>query len=476
MTQEKTKKAPSFGYAILTVVIAFGIIMIPAVFLGARTQPLFLISWLITIPLCMRLGFTYKELQKGMLEFMARCLTPMTIVLCVGAMVGLWNASGTVAMVTKICLSLIDPSFFMVMAFLICLVFSLFTGTSFGTCGTAGVALMGVGLSMGMDPVVVAAPIIVGAFFGDAFSPLSDSTNVAAGSVGVDLFKVVKYQATMTVPSIIICAIVYFIWGTTMDTSGADTSTITEVISGIEAHYRLGLVTLIPLVVVLVLLVMKIPSIPSILSGAVAGFLVTWLYQGYSFTGTVAYMWSGFVMESENEFLSTIFSRGGITSMSGTAFMFIFAFGLFGLLNTAGIIDKVVEPLTKRMTGRLSATLGTVFLGFFANITSASGNFSFIFTGSLLKPVFERNHLNKWDLTRAMTVGCLLSGLLVPWNSNPVTVAGFLDVDPIDMIPYMFGTFVTFAVLMVLTITNIDKKFSKMARGEVLPEGEAGKE
>lgn len=476
MTQENQKKEPSFGYAILTVVIAFGIIMIPAVFLGAKTQPLFLISWLVTIPLCMRLGFTYKELQKGMLEFMARCLTPMTIVLCVGAMVGLWNASGTVAMVTKICLSLIDPSFFMVMAFLICLVFSLFTGTSFGTCGTAGVALMGVGLSMGLDPVVVAAPIIVGAFFGDAFSPLSDSTNVASGSVGVDLFKVVKYQATMTVPSILICAVIYLIWGATMDTGSADTSTITDVIAGIEAHYNLGLVTLIPLVVVLALLVMKVPSIPSILSGAVAGFLISWLYQGYSFTDTVAYMWSGFVMDSDDAFLSTIFSRGGITSMSGTAFMFIFAFGLFGLLNTAGIIDKVVEPLTRRMTGRLSATLGTVFLGFFSNITSASGNFSFIFTGSLLKSVFERNHLNKWDLTRAMTVGCLLSGLLVPWNSNPVTVAGFLDVDPIDMIPYMFGTFITFGVLLVLTVTNIDKKFSRMARGEDQPVAEEGKE
>ena len=224
--------------------------------------------------------------------------------------------------------------------------------------------------------------------------------------------------------------------------------------------------TVIPLVVVLVMLLLKVPSILSIISGAVTGFLVTWLYQGYTFTETVSYMWSGFAMNSEDAFLTKIFSRGGITSMSGTAFMFIFAFGLFGLLSTAGIIDKIVEPLTKRMTGRLSSTLGTVVLGFIANITSASGNFSFIFTGSLLKPVYEQNKLNKYDLTRAMTVGCLLSGLLVPWNSNPLTVCGFLDVEVIDMIPYMFAPFITFVVLMVITATGIDKKFSKMARGE----------
>ena len=468
----KEKQTLSFGYAALTVLVSFGIIMIPAVFLGARTQPLFLISWLITIPFCMKLGYTYKELQTGMFQFMAKCLTPMTMVCWVGSRVGLWNASGTVAMVTKLCLSTINPKFFMAMAFFICLIFSLFTGTSFGTCGTAGIALMGVGLSMGISPTVVAAPIITGAFFGDAFSPLSDSTNVAAGSVGVDLFKAIKYQASITIPSILICAVIYFIWGSRYDAGTADISSIQQVIAGIESSYNLGIITLIPLVAVLLMLLLKIPSIPSILTGAVSGFVISWLYQEHSFQDTVSYMWSGFVLNSEDAFLTKIFSRGGITSMSGTAFMFIFAFGLFGLLSTAGIIDKVVEPLTTRMNSRLSGTICTVLLGFISNVTSASGNFSFIFTGSLLKPVYEKNSLNKWDLTRAMTVGCLLSGLLVPWNSNPLTVCGFLDVEPIDMIPYMFAPYITFVILMIVTITNIDKKFSKIARGEVAAEKE----
>ena len=157
---EKTKQTPSFGYAALVLIISFGIIMIPSVFLGAKTQPMFLVSWLITIPLCMKLGYSYKELQKGMLDFIPRCLVPMCIVLSVGGMVGLWNASGTVATVTRICLEIINPKYFLVISFFICLVFSLFTGTSFGTCGTIGVAMMGVGLSLGLDAKVVAAPIL----------------------------------------------------------------------------------------------------------------------------------------------------------------------------------------------------------------------------------------------------------------------------------------------------------------------------
>lgn len=473
METKSEKQIPSFGYAVLVVLVAFGVIMFPAVYLGARTQPLFLISWLLTIPMCKRLGYTYKELQTGMFAFMAKCLTPMTIVLCVGGMVGLWNAAGTVPMVTKLCLSSINPKYFMVMAFIICLVFSLFTGTSFGTCGTAGVALMGVGLSMGMNPLIVATPIISGAFFGDAFSPLSDSTNVAAGSVGVDLFKAIKYQATITVPAILIACGVYYVWGNSLHSGIADFTSINEVVNGIEKAYKTGLLTLVPLVVVLVMLLVKVSSIPSILTGAASGFLLSWLYQGHSFKDTVSFMWSGFVLKSDSAFLSKIFSRGGITSMSGTAFMFIFAFGLFGLLSTSGIIDTIMEPLTKKMKTRFSAMLATVFLGFLSNATSASGNFSFIFVGNLLCPVYEKNSLNKWDLTRSMTVGCLLSGLLIPWNSNPLTVCGFLDVDPVQMVPYMFTTYIAFAVLVVVTVTSVDKLFSKMARGEEPTETEA---
>lgn len=466
MGETKEKRKPGLGYAFMTVILAFGVIMVPAVFMGVKTQPLFLISWMIAFPCCMYLGYSFKELQSNMIQFMARCLTPLTIVLCVGALVGIWNASGTVAFVTKICLAAIEPKYFMVMAFLICWIFTMFTGTFFGTCGTAGIALMGVGLSMGLNPATVAAPIITGAFLGDAFSPLSDSTNMGAGSVGVDLFKAIQYQAVMTIPTILICAVIYLVWGFSLGSSSADISEIYTVIEGIEGSYRLGVITLVPLAVVLIMLFAKCPSIPSILSGAVSGLLVAWLYQGYTFKEAATFMYSGFVLESDSEFLTKIFSRGGVTSMSGTAFMILFAFGLFGILGPAGIIDTVVEPLTKHVKTRLSGSVCTVLLGLISNVTTASGNFSFVFVGNLMRPVYEKNHLNKWDLTRAMTVGCLLTGLFVPWNSNPLTVCGFLDVDPVEMIPYMFAPIVSFIVLVIINITNIDKRFSKMAREE----------
>ena len=110
--------------------------------------------------------------------------------------------------------------------------------------------------------------------------------------------------------------------------------------------------------------------------------------------------------------------------------------------------------------------LCTVLLGFLANVTSASCNFSYVFVGNLLRPVYEKNGFSRWDLTRSMTVGCLFCGLLIPWNSNPITVCGFLDVDPAQMIPFMFPTYIMFAVLVIVTVAGADQSFRKTARGE----------
>ena len=48
-------------------VACFAFIMIPGALLGAKIHIMFLLSWLIAFPLCMTLGYSYKELQSGMI-------------------------------------------------------------------------------------------------------------------------------------------------------------------------------------------------------------------------------------------------------------------------------------------------------------------------------------------------------------------------------------------------------------------------
>ena len=111
------------------------------------------------------------------------------LILIIGGLIGAWCASGTIAYITALGLKMINPQYFLATAFAITFICACFTGTSFGTCGTIGVALMGVAAGMGIDTYWAASAILCAAVIGDGLSPLSDTPNVIAGATNVDVFK-----------------------------------------------------------------------------------------------------------------------------------------------------------------------------------------------------------------------------------------------------------------------------------------------
>ncbi|WP_320936652.1 Na+/H+ antiporter NhaC family protein [Enterocloster lavalensis] len=457
MEGNETRKMPSFGYAMFTMALILGGIMVLGAVFGFKMQVLFLLAWIVAFPLCMKIGYKYTELQKGMFAFMPRCLLPVVFTITIGALIGAWNASGTIAAVTHLGMKIINPSYFQVTSFIICILFSMITGTSWGTCGTIGIALMGVALGMGFNPLVAASPIICGAFVGDGLSPLSDTTNIISGAVGVDLFSHIKYQLRVTIPTIIISAVIFFVLGLNNHFDASSTGEIASIMDGIAGNFRLGFIPMIPVILVIALLCFKVPTIPSLLCGGVGGLLVATLYQGHTAKAVIDYMWSGYTMSSGDAFIDKLFSRGGMSSMTGTAFMIVVAFGLFGILNTAGVLDALVEPLSKRIHTNVGATICALLLGVLGNLSSST-TFAEVFTSNVLNGVYDKAGLDRLDLANAMTVGCLIFGLWIPWNTNPVAVAASLDVDPLRVAPYLVTPFVYFGVLMVLAVLKQKKR------------------
>lgn len=457
METTKSKKRPSFAYAALVMIACFAFIMIPAALLGVKIHVMFVLSWLIAIPLCMALGYSYQELQSGMIGFIPKCIVSVLLILIIGALIGSWCASGTIAYITSIGLQVINPKYFMATAFVVTLICACFTGTSFGTCGTIGVALMGVATGMGIDPCLAASAILCAAVIGDGISPLSDTPNVIAGASGVDVFDSVVFQAPMTIPVAVLSFIVFLIMGANGATQAADTSSISELVDAISSSYNLGIHCIIPVVLVFGLLIFKFPAIPPILIGCLSALVVAVGFQGQSIKTVIGAMWSGYTLESENAMVSSLFSRGGISGMTGTCVLIIFSFGLFGILNRCEILDVLVEPLAARIHSRLSGVICVMVLGFLANISS-SASFSEVFTGNIMSSVYEKAGLNKLDLTRAATVGCLVMSMFVPFTVMCATVTGFLGVDAIGMFRYYVSMPIYIMVILVITAFNLDKK------------------
>lgn len=458
----KEKKETTFGFAAFAMIACFAFIMIPGAVLGAKIHVMFLLSWLIAFGLCMTRGYSYKELQSGMIKFIPKCIVPVLLILTIGAVIGSWCASGTIAYITYLGLQIISPKYFLATAFVVTLICACFTGTSFGTCGTVGVALMGVALGMGLDPYWAASAILCAAVIGDGISPLSDTPNVIAGSSEVDMFESVKFQLPMTIPVAIITFIIYLVMGAMGGVQSADTSAISELVTAIGSSYNLGIHCALPIVLVFALLILKMPAIPSLLLGSLSALVVACTAQGQSFKSVIGAMWSGFTLESENAMVAKLFSRGGISGMTGTCVLIIFSFGLFGILNEAKVLDTLVQPLGKVVKSRLSGVICVVILGFLANL-SGSASFSEVFTGNIMAPVYDEAGLNKLDLTRAATVGCLVFSMFIPFVVMPATVTASLGVDAVKMIPYYISMPIYLVVLLLVTGLNLDKKMLEKA-------------
>jgi NhaC family Na+:H+ antiporter len=174
------RKKPSLGYSIFIILLVITIIAVGMIVFAASIQMMLFIALLTVIPFVLKLGHTYETLEEEIFTSMKKALQPSMILLGVGILIGSWIISGTVPTIIYYGIQSISPQFFLVTTLLFCSIVSLATGSSWATLGTAGIAMMGVGHSLGIPVGMTAGAVISGAYFGDKMSPLSDSTNLSA--------------------------------------------------------------------------------------------------------------------------------------------------------------------------------------------------------------------------------------------------------------------------------------------------------
>jgi Na+:H+ antiporter, NhaC family len=187
-------------------------------------------------------GWKNKVSFKQMLEEIANNIKSTTggilILLMVGALSGTWMISGIIPTMIYYGLQILSPEIFLAASLVICSMVSLATGSSWSTSATVGIALIGIGQSLGIPAGYSAGAVISGAYFGDKISPLSDTTNLASAMAGADLFDHIKYMIITTVPSIIIALIVFLIMGLNIDiTSEAN---ITDKLDAISSAFTIS--------------------------------------------------------------------------------------------------------------------------------------------------------------------------------------------------------------------------------------------
>ena len=400
-------------------------------------------------------GMTWSALEEAVVKGVSRAIPASLILLAVGALIGSWMMSGTAPAMIYYGLSLISPQWFYPAAAIICAIISVSIGSSWTTAGTVGLALVGAADIMGLSPEITAGAVIGGAYFGDKLSPLSDSTNLAAAVVGVDLFTHVRHMLTTTVPALTIAVIIYAGFSLTLNGEAAPVEVIAQTRATLDAAYDLGPMTMLPLVAVFVLAIRKFPPYPTIAVGALLGGVVAVLQQpdivrGFAdpngelpvaaalFKGVWQSIATGFQSNLGVAELDRLLTRGGMSSMMTIIWMVIAALSFGAAMEATGLLESLTAPLLRYIKGVGSLVTATVFSSIFMNIVSATQYMAIIIPGRMYVKEYQKRGLAPVNLSRTVEDAGTMTSALVPWTTCGVFMAGALNVATFDYLPYAF--------------------------------------
>ncbi len=400
-----------------------------------------------------RNGTTWSDIRSAIAANISTTSEALLILLLIGALSGTWLVAGIIPAFVHYGLQLLDPSWFLVAACLICAVLSLATGSSWGTVGTVGVALIGIGTALGISTGWVAGAIISGAYFGDKLSPLSDTTNIAPAVAGTDLFTHIRYMLYTTVPSLVIALSVFLVAGLGggQFTGTANVDLSADVGEAILGAFDIHLGLFVAPIAVIAMIARKVPAAPALFIGVLLGGATAWLWQPVQlagiagsetlnfkslYTGLFQAMAGDSAIVTGHPLADELLSSGGMAGMLNTVWLILCAMTFGATMQATGMLDAISHAMLKGVTGTLGlvARVSGTCLAF--NILTADQYLAIVIPGNMYKDSFAEQGLAPENLSRTLEDTGTVTSVLIPWNTCGVAQAGILGVSTWTYLPY----------------------------------------
>ncbi|APC49542.1 Na+/H+ antiporter NhaC [Virgibacillus halodenitrificans] len=448
------KRLPTLS-EVLFVLVSFILIMFFFVVeFGIPIQLALLTTWFMIMLVGWRIGYKYKEMQDGLLKGIYDGSEAVLILISVGALIGTWIAGGIVPSIIYYGLSIIHPSIFLLAAFVICTITSIATGTSFGSAGTAGIAMMGIGASFGLPLPLVAGAVISGCYVGDKLSPLSDTTVMTASLSKVNLIDHIKSMLYVSAPAFVIAGILFVVTGFFFMENSGDLSQAKATMASLDEYFNIGWYMVIPAAIVIILLAMKMPSIPVILFGALLGSIWAFLFQGVGILDSINILYAGSEISSGVKFIDNLLNRGGIVFMLDVIVLILFALGVGGLMEKIGILRVICLKMLSWADNAGKTTVTTLLSGFFGNFFGGAAYVSIITASKITEENYDRLNIDRRVLSRNTEAGGTVTTPMVPWSDGGVFMAATLGVSTLAYLPFLWFNFLVIIISVIYGFTN----------------------
>ncbi|MCH5464130.1 Na+/H+ antiporter NhaC [Levilactobacillus tujiorum] len=433
-----TRKPVSFGEAMLILLAMLVVMGLGVIKFGLSSMtPVLLVIALVILWAKLR-GASWDDIHAGITEGVKTGIIPIFIFVLIGALISVWIAAGIIPSMMVFGFHLISAQWFVPSVFLVCAIVGTSIGSAFTIISTIGIALFGMGTTMGFNPALVAGAIISGAIFGDKTSPLSDSTNLAAAIAESELFAHIKNLMWSTIPAFLVSLVLYFLMGTGSSDANA-MGKINKTVATLTANFSITWWAVLPIIVMFVCAWRKVPAIATLLLNVGLGIVMLFIEKPATSLSSIATMIeSGFVSKTGNASVDALLTRGGISAMMSTVSLIILTLTLGGLLMKFNIIQTAMVPLAQRLKNTGSVVTAAILSGIGVNVFVGEQYLSVILPGKAFKQTFNDRGLDNLALSRVLEDGGTVINYLVPWGVAAVFAANTLGVSTLAYLPFCF--------------------------------------
>lgn len=412
-----------------------------------------------------RHGVTWSGIEKATGEKLAGVLPALLILLAIGGLIASWVVAGTIPYLVYWGVQLVSPRFLVLTAFLATAVMSLFTGTSWGSAGTIGVALMGTAAALHAPMAATAGAVVSGAYLGDKMSPLSDSTNISAIGADAPLFGHIRHMMYTAGPSFVLGLAVYTAAAFVVTVAGDGVPDSARVLlADLDRAFNLHWVVLLPPAIVIWAIVRRVPPALAIAASSVVALVLGVALQGVGVGDALTALVAGFRADMvpglaagatgavgaagavgaqgaaaapvPGEAFLTLVERGGFYSMAPTLVVVIAAFLLAGAMDVSGALDLIIRRMldaVRSVFGLIAATMasGAVMIGL-----TSHGGVTALVIGGLFQDAYRERGLATVNLSRSIEDSVTITEPLMPWTVSAVFMATTLGVPTIAYAPW----------------------------------------
>lgn len=427
----------------------------------------------------MIVGFFNKVSYKSMISEVGENLKQTTgsllILLMVGSLAGTWLISGIIPSMIYYGLMILNPTIFLAACVIICSIISIATGSSWTTAATVGIALIGIGETLGISLGMTAGAVLSGAYFGDKMSPLSDTTNLAPAMAGSDLFDHIKYMALTTVPTILLTLVIFIIIGFTLDTTG--TPDVSSKLAAMDNAINISPWLFVVPLLVIIMIVKKTPPLIALFAGTLLGGIAAIIAQpdivakiggedsltfGSAYKGVMQAMTVETNIYIDDEKLSDLFKGKGMAGMLGTIWLIICAMVFGGVMDAIGALSRISAALLSVAKSTFGLFASTVASCLALNVTASDQYLAIVVPGKMFKKAYEDKGLAPENLSRTLEDSGTVTSVLIPWNTCGAYHSGVLGVSVSDY--FVYAIFNWMSPIVTLIFAGLSIKIKQLVK------------